>query len=127
MTDNCTGLLWQKDTADVNGDGQSTAQDYADWCGALAYCEDLSFAGHDDWRLPNVRELLSIVDYGRFDQSIDPAFDALPSPETWVHWSSTSTPEFPFRAWVVRYAIGYDVGGGDKVEAHHVRAARSGP
>jgi hypothetical protein len=78
VTDHCTGLMWQKDTADVNGDGQ-TAEDGTDalpWCDALAYCENLSFAGHDDWRLPNVRELQSIVDYGRLGPAIDPVFGA---------------------------------------------------
>jgi hypothetical protein len=63
VSDTCTDLAWQKDTADVDGDGQSTDQDGTTWCNALAYCENLSFAGHDDWRLPNVRELQSIVDY----------------------------------------------------------------
>ena len=74
VTDNCTGLMWQKNTADVNGDGQSTDQDFTDWCGALQYCEILSFAGHDDWRLPNVRELQSVVDYGRCYPALDPIF-----------------------------------------------------
>jgi hypothetical protein len=56
------------------------------WCNALAYCEDLELGGHDDWRLPNVRELQSILDYGRSSPAIDPIFGALPS----FYWSSTS-------------------------------------
>jgi len=39
VTDNCTGLMWQKDSGDVNGDGQGTDQDSASWCDALAYCD----------------------------------------------------------------------------------------
>jgi Protein of unknown function (DUF1566) len=35
------------------------------WQQALAWCEDLTLAGHDDWRLPNAKELPSIVDYTR--------------------------------------------------------------
>ena len=127
VTDRCTSLMWQKDTTDLNGDGRSTVEDDVDWCAALAYCEGLSFAGHDDWRLPSVRELLSLVDYGRLDQAIDPVFGTMTPPEVWAHWSSTSTPEFPDNAWAVRYAIGYDVGGPEKVEGHKVRAVRSGP
>ncbi len=58
VTDTCTGLMWQKDTADVNGRrNRATMQDRLNWQDALKYCESLSFAGHDDWRLPNVREL----------------------------------------------------------------------
>jgi len=82
----------------VNGDGQSTVQDYTPWCDALAYCENLDFAGHDDWRLPNVRELQSIVDYGRFNPSIDPVFGAC---SAWG-WSSTSYANNPLYAWLRR-------------------------
>ena len=63
VTDNCTGLIWQKRTADTNGDGKIGGGDAVDWCDALVYCESLSLAGHDDWRLPNVRELQSIVSF----------------------------------------------------------------
>jgi hypothetical protein len=76
VTDTCTGLMWQRETADPR-----------DWCSALAYCQELSLAGHDDWRLPNVRELESIFDYG-FDSppSRVPVFDEVDS----SYWSSTS-------------------------------------
>lgn len=104
VTDHCMGLMWQKNTADVNGDGQ-TPDDRSDglpWCAALAYCENLSFAGHVDWRLPNVRELQSIVDYGRTNPSIDPVFGALPG----FCWSSTSYRLDPGEAWPVSFDIG---------------------
>ncbi len=42
------------------------------WEEALAYCEGLTLGDHSDWRLPTIKELNSIVDYGRFaycDQS----------------------------------------------------------
>ena len=122
MTDNCTGLTWQRDTADVNGDGQSTDQDYLPWCEALAYSENLSFAGHEDWRIPNVRELQSIVDYGLFGPSIDPVFVALSS----VYWSSTSIAGSPVFAWFVVFNSGH-VGNGGKDFDYYVRAVRSGP
>ena len=55
VTDTATGLMWQQ--AD---DGVAR-----DWGEALAYAEDLTLAGHGDWRLPNAKELQSIVDYSR--------------------------------------------------------------
>lgn len=55
ISDNATGLMWQQ--AD---DGNTR-----DWENALLYAEDLSLAGYDDWRLPNAKELQSIVDYTR--------------------------------------------------------------
>ena len=125
VTDNCTGLMWQKDTADTNGDGQSTDQDFLGWCEALAYCENLSFAGHDDWRLPNVRELQSIVDYGRFDPAVEPVFSVLP--ENAAYWSSTSSASDPGSAWSINFRVGvaafYGIRGNNDV----VRAVRSVP
>ena len=122
VTDTCTGLMWQKDTADVNGDGQSTEQDGVRWCDALAYCEDLSFADYDDWRLPNVRELQSIVDYGRFDRAIDPVFRAF----SVAYWSSTTFADLPDYAWLLHFLVGlvpYD----GKRFFFYVRAVRTRP
>ncbi len=106
----------------VENQGQSTATDRIDWCGSLAYCEDLSFAGHDDWRLPNVRELQSIVDYGRHGPAIDPVFGALSS----RYWSSTSRAASPAGAWLVDFDDGYVDDDGGVLDGN-VRAARRGP
>jgi hypothetical protein len=104
VTDKCTGLMWQKAAADVNGDGQSTEEDVIRWCDALTYCQGLDFAGHHDWRLPNVRELQSIVDYSRFNPAIDPAFDLIPF--TSFFWSSTSSVASPDSVWGVFFSSG---------------------
>jgi hypothetical protein len=66
VSDLATGLMWQQ--AD---DGRSR-----DWEEALAYAENLQLAGYDDWRLPNAKELQSIVDYSRSpDKTGSPAID----------------------------------------------------
>lgn len=68
ITDNATGLMWQQ--AD---DGTTR-----DWGNSLSYAENLSLAGHTDWRLPNAKELHSIVDYTRApDVTNSPAIDPL--------------------------------------------------
>jgi hypothetical protein len=69
VTDRATGLTWTK--AD-SGKGMN-------WADALAYAESLELAGHDDWRLPDAKELQSIVDYERCPDvtgspAIDPVF-----------------------------------------------------
>ncbi len=69
VSDLATGLMWQQ--AD-DGVGR-------DWVSALAHAENLEFAGYDNWRLPNAKELQSIVDYSRSPQTtnsaaIDPLF-----------------------------------------------------
>jgi hypothetical protein len=40
-----------------------------DWSQALAWVSQLDYAGHSDWRLPNAKELQSIVDYNRSPQT----------------------------------------------------------
>lgn len=78
ITDQATGLTWmQVDSGHLKagraGDGRLT------WAQALRWAEDLTYAGHDDWRLPNIKELHSIVDYTRCpavtnSPAIDPIF-----------------------------------------------------
>ncbi len=53
ISDSATGLMWAKED---NGKGIV-------WGEALTYAEGATLAGHDDWRLPNVKELQSIVSY----------------------------------------------------------------
>lgn len=92
VTDICTGLMWQQEKEP----GDSA------WMGALQYCDELEFAGHDDWRLPNVRELQSIVDYGRHSPSIDPVF----SEESLWYWSSTTGNGSTDSAWSMHFDDG---------------------
>jgi hypothetical protein len=61
------------------------------WCDALDYCKDLVLGGHADWRLPNVRELESIVDYGRLSPAANPVFRA----EDARYWSCTTFVSSP--------------------------------
>jgi hypothetical protein len=51
VTDDSTGLMWQQE--DDNNEWQ--------WLNALSYCEGLSLAGFTDWRLPNIKELESLM------------------------------------------------------------------
>jgi len=82
VTDEATGLMWSKvDSGDAvfdlsaitNGDGS------LNWQEALSFAENAEYAGYDDWRLPNAKELQSILDYNRSPDStssaaIDPIF-----------------------------------------------------
>ncbi len=70
ISDLATGLMWQKSDS---CSGKS-------WQKALNYAENLELAGYSDWRLPNAKELQSIVDYSRSPQTtnsaaIDPIFN----------------------------------------------------
>jgi len=94
VTDNCTGLMWQQDTG--NGGVKLT------WCAALEHCDNLVFAGRDDWRLPSVRELRSIVDFGRFSPAIDPVFSTF----NLFYWSSTPYSFTTSSSWLVGFGDG---------------------
>lgn len=70
ITDNATSLMWQQDDS---GEGMN-------WENALSYAENQVFAGYSDWRLPNAKELQSILDYSRSpatssSAAIDPLFN----------------------------------------------------
>lgn len=66
ITDEATGLMWLQDD---NAKGLL-------WEEALEYAENFEYAGHDDWRLPDIKELQSIVDYSRSPAtSSSPAID----------------------------------------------------
>jgi len=90
VTDHSTGLMWAQ--AD-SGFGM-------DWEAALAWVGQRnaeSHLGHDDWRLPNAKELQSLVDYSRSpathaSAAIDPVFQVtqLPDGEHPYFWSSTT-------------------------------------
>lgn len=68
VSDLATGLMWQK-----TDDGKS-----CNWEQALARAETLELADYTDWRLPNAKELQSIVDYSRSPQTTNsPAIDTL--------------------------------------------------
>jgi len=121
-TDNCTGLMWQEQTADLNGDGAGNDADKVLWCEAIDYCENLTFAGHDDWRLPNVRELESIVDYGRQGPSIDPVFGAVSD----LYASSSPFVTGPGSLWVIDFNDGKSSHPGNNTPVH-VRAVRVAP
>lgn len=83
VTDQATGLMWQQ--AD-SGSGLN-------WEEALAYAENLELAGHSDWRLPNAKELQSIVDYSAIP-AIDQKFLKMSDPEAW-YWSGTTHLDGP--------------------------------
>ena len=93
VTDSGTLLTWQQ--------GESSAMT---WEAALTYCEGLSLAGSTDWRLPNHKELLSLVDYTRYNPSINTTF--FPSAISSVYWSSTTDAFNTSYAWSVNFYFG---------------------
>ena len=112
VSDKLTGLIWLKD-ADGFGelpwaDAVTRAHELADGAAGLS---DGSAA--KDWRLPNIRELLSIIDYGSADPII-PADHPFINVKSAIYWTSTSLAPAPLLAWMMTLGIGptvFDVKG----------------
>lgn len=91
------------------GDKYNNLITYAE---AVKYCENLNFAGFDDWRLPTINELLSITDDTRFEPAINKAFknvayetnDKGEKSYGW-YWSSTRSADV-WSLWVVHFRLG---------------------
>ena len=107
VTDNSTGLVWQQaETSEKS------------WEAALSYCENLTYAGYSDWRLPNKNELISLIDY----DSNSPA-SVFPDLSSNDFWSSTTSSENPNRAWYVGFSYG-NVYYKDKKQKSRIRCVR---
>lgn len=131
VSDNATGLMWQK--AD-NGEGII-------WSEALGYCEELVLGQKDDWRLPNAKELHSIVDYSRSPDTtnsaaINPIFGVSSitnernEADYPFYWSSTTHIRYPNSYSDAAYvSFGRALGfmNGQWMDVHGAGAQRSDP
>jgi hypothetical protein len=111
VTDTETGLMWQQ------GESGQMA-----WEDALIYCETLDLAGYHDWRLPNINELHSIVDYYVYDPAINTM--AFPGCQSSGYWSSTTNIGDSGSAWNMHFDSG-SILYGWKLYSFNVRAVRS--
>ena len=124
VTDNLTGLVWLRD-ANCFGDWT--------WTDALSAANTLADGSCDltdgsvvgDWRLPNLRELLSLIDYQE-------SFPALPKKHPFSrvrsssYWSSTSSARNPDTAWFVLMLSGNIGTSGGEGEGSYVWPVRGG-
>jgi len=135
-----TGLVWEKLSDDGTVHDKDNLYTWADaFTGHVATLNAMNFAGHDDWRLPNVRELQSIVNYQSFNPTVSSAFNTNCVPGCHAttcsctasgdYWSSTSSISDPSSAWYVGFLYGavdaFGMSGGKSGTAS-VRAVRNG-
>lgn len=113
VTDQKTGLMWQ-----------GTEILPRKWEHALAYCEELELGGFDDWRLPTLKELMSLVNEEHINPSIDTSF--FPATRSAAYWTGTTFSGHPGFAWYVRFDNGLEYNGGYKGRRYFVRAVRGG-
>ncbi|MBK5966669.1 hypothetical protein CCR95_21970 [Thiocystis minor] len=97
-----------------------TAATY-NWSQALQRADQSTLTSQGDWRLPNLKELSSIVERACHDTSVD--LGVFPSTPSNYFWSSSPHAHYPDYAWVVAFVDGHGAGTGD---SGHVRLVRGG-
>ena len=135
ITDVNTGLMWEKKSQDFS---MHDATLVFTWDEALGYATALNenfFAGHHDWRLPNIKELQSIVNYEVDSPAVSPAFNngcvsgctiltcSCIRADVFT-WSSTTEELNPQHAWVVDFSEGLVIAFSGKASDFVVRAVR---
>jgi hypothetical protein len=112
VTDTKTELQWQ--------DG--TTPSSMTWANAVTYCTDLNFGTYDDWRLPTIEELTTIVNKGAVNPS---KFTGFANIVSGYYWSSTTDAWDTSGAWDVNINDGGDYWN-DKTDSYYVRCVRAG-
>lgn len=143
ITDKATGLMWMK----VDSGNFKTSRNGAmNWKQALKWAENLEYTGYSDWRLPNAKELHSIVDYTRCPDAtnsaaIDPIFEVTPiinkghKKDYPYYWTSTTHVGFSRASAGVYIVFGRALGfmqdrrssSKDLMDVHGAGAQRSDP
>ena len=146
ILDEATGLMWmQQDSGHYNaGDVKDGSMD---WQAALAWAQEMNeqnFLGYSDWRVPNIKELQSIIDYNRSPVStksaaIDALFAASPvinvfgDDDFGYYWSSTthrdvlSCPEPCEAAHYAAFGKGLGYMDNTPIDVHGAGCQRSDP
>lgn len=120
ITDKATGLMWQK-----TDDGNTY-----NWVEALTYAKNAAIADHTDWRVPNTKELQSIIDYNKKSfPAIDENFFECTNDDSWF-WTSTTQGDFKYSACYIAYGKAYSKDNSkvkDYYDWHGAGAQRSDP
>ena len=95
VSDNVTGLVWQGCTAGTEGSACGRGDPMrTTWQNALGECEALLWAGWDDWRLPDAKELFSIVDTRRASPAVPMVyFPRVARDQTWTSTTQADQPD----------------------------------
>ena len=102
VKDELTGLMWQDDEETATITRPWSTNDVLDE-NATEYCSKLELENYHNWRVPTRGELADIVNYGRYDPSIDAAFKHTGSK---YYWSSTTYKINDLNVWGVDFFTG---------------------
>ena len=125
VTDTRTGLMWDRCARGLSGVGcaTGTASTFT-WQAALDAAATIgAYKGYNDWRLPNLRELRSLVEECRFNLSINEF--AFPNTPNSFFWSGSPYAGAASGAWSVNFYDG-NANLGNRSDAYQVRLVRAG-
>lgn len=132
VTDTQTGLMWKRCLEGQTFSDNGTSSNYLDdnctgevstmsWKGALNLAQIA-----DGWRIPNLKELKSIVEFCQASPAINQ--EVFPNAESGLVWASSpvNTAGSTSKSWTVHFGVGYDHWA-DRVNFAHIRMVRSAP
>jgi len=111
VTDNSSGLMWQT--------RESIPQT---WQQAIMYAQSLELGGYNDWRLPTIVELASLIDTSRSNPAINTDF--FPGCRSDAYWSATEYSQNQDFAWYVNFNNGLEQNGGFKRRRYFIKVVR---
>jgi hypothetical protein len=133
VSDLKTGLMWKQcseglTSADLTSPDCATGTEVTlSWDQALQQPQTLNvsggFAGHTDWRLPNIKELLSILEEQCTYPPINTAF--FPNTPRSIFWSSSPFANYAGYAWFVDFYNGFS-GYSYRTGTRRIRLVRGG-
>lgn len=150
VIDQLTGLMWTRDAAlGANCSGADAEVDWSTALASVAQCNTLNYPGnlaavqgYNDWRLPNTREILSLINYEYVNPIDRPALSnaagtaiwtdndpfTMPLPIELRHWTSTTHATDQTKAWQLIGYLGtlFARGKADGAFPAHVWAVRGG-
>jgi len=92
------------------------------WDEAKQACKKLATGGYKDWRLPTIKELISIIDYSKYEPAV---IDGIKEYQSDLYWSNTTYADYTAGAWFVYFYNGLVYYGG-KAFSCYVRPVRGG-
>jgi hypothetical protein len=124
VTDKKTGLIWKQCHEGLSGSsctiGTATTHTYKE---AIELAENTTFAKHSDWRVPNIKELRSLVARDRYDPVINSTL--FPNTPSAFFWSSSPYADDTSDAWTLNF-YGGENGSYGRSNSYYVRLVRGG-
>ncbi len=112
---------WNRDGADCAGYQAGAPETFCNTQALVARVNAAKLCSYSDWRVPTLRELSGLVNFGRNQPALDTAY--FPHLVPWAYWSSQAAAEFPAHARLMNFRFGM-IGVGMRIDRNHVVLVR---